>query len=221
MDVQVRCFALLRELSADRTTISVADGARIEDAWAEMARRHPGLAPHRPFVRSARNGTYAAWDDALADGDEVAFLPPVSGGGAGATHTAITSEPIDEGAVAADLAETGHGALVSFVGRARDRSDDGREVLELEYEAYIPMAEQVLEEIAVDAAKRWDAAVGIVHRVGLVPIGDAAVVIVCAAAHRDGAYQASRYAIEAIKERLPVWKRERFADGSEWKRPGA
>ena len=75
--------------------------------------------------------------------------------------------------------------------------------------------------ISVCAGILWDAAVGIVHRVGLVPLGDVAVVIVCASAHRDAAYQASRYAIEAIKERLPIWKRERFADGSEWKRPGA
>jgi len=219
MDVRVRCFALLRELSADRSGLSLADRATIEDAWTEMTRRYPGLVPHRPFVRAARNGAYAGWDDELADGDEVAFLPPVSGGGA--THTAITSGPIDEAAVAPTLAETGHGAVVSFVGRARDRSDDGREVLELEYEAYVPMAERVLEEIAEEAAERWDAAVGIVHRVGLVPLGDVAVVIVCASAHRDAAYQASRYAIEAIKERLPIWKRERFADGSEWKRPGA
>lgn len=219
MDVQVRCFALLRELSADRTGLSLAEGATVEQAWAEMAGRYPSLAPHRPYVRSARNGAYAPWDAALADGDEIAFLPPVSGGGA--VHTAITPEPIDEGAVAAGLAGSGYGAIVSFVGRARDLSDDGRTVLELEYEAYVPMAEQVLQEIAEEAADRWDAAVGIAHRVGLVPIGEAAVVIVCAAAHRDSAYQASRFAIEAIKERLPIWKLERFADGSEWKRPGA
>jgi molybdopterin synthase catalytic subunit/molybdopterin converting factor small subunit len=219
MEVQVRCFALLRELSADRTGLSMADGATIEDAWAEMARRYPGLVPHRPFVRAARNGAYAAWEVSLADGDEVAFLPPVSGGGA--TRTSISSEPIDEAAVVRTLAASEHGAVVTFVGRARDRSDDGREVLELEYEAYVPMAERVLAEIAAQAGERWDAAVGIVHRVGLLPIGEAAVVIVCAAAHRDAAYQASRYAIETIKERLPIWKRERFADGSEWKRPGA
>jgi MoaE-MoaD fusion protein len=219
MNVQARTFALLRELSVDRTGLSMADGATIEDAWAEMARRYPGLVPHRPFVRAARNGAYAGWADSLADGDEVAFLPPVSGGGA--THTAITSEPIDAAAVARALAEAGQGAVVSFVGRARDRSDDGRVVLELEYEAYVPMAKRVLEEIAEEAAQRWDTAVGIVHRVGLVPLGNAAVVIVCASAHREAAYQASRYAIEAIKERLPIWKRERFADGSEWKRPGA
>jgi MoaE-MoaD fusion protein len=219
MDVQVRCFALLRELSADRTRLSVAEVATIEDAWAEMARRYPGLSAHRQYVRAARNGAYAEWDTALADGDEIAFLPPVSGGGA--SRTAITSEPIDEDAVRASVAGSGHGAVVSFIGRARDVSDDGRTVLELEYEAYVPMAERVLDEIAAEVAERWDAAVGIVHRVGLVPIGEAAVVIVCAAAHRDGAFQASRYAIEAIKERLPIWKRERFADGSEWKRPGA
>jgi molybdopterin synthase catalytic subunit/molybdopterin converting factor small subunit len=220
MDVHVRCFALLRELSADRTQLSLADGATIENAWAELARRHPALVPHRPFVRAARNGAYAAWEEPLTEQDEIAFLPPVSGGG-GVTHTAISEGPIDESAVASGLAGDAHGAVVSFVGRARNRADDGREVLELEYEAYGPMAEPVLEEIAAEAADRWDASVGIVHRIGRVPIGEASVVIVTAAAHRDAAYQASRYVIEAIKERLPIWKRERFTDGSEWKRPGA
>ena len=220
MDVHVRCFALLRELSADRTELSLNDGATIDDAWAELARRHPALAPHRPYVRAAHNGAYAAWEEPLAEQDEIAFLPPVSGGG-GATRTAIAEEPIDEAALAAGLAGDAHGAVVSFVGRARNRADDGREVLELEYEAYGPMAERVLAEIASEAADRWDASVGIVHRIGQVPIGEASVVIVSAAAHRDAAYQASRYVIEAIKERLPIWKRERFADGSEWKRPGA
>jgi len=220
MDVHVRCFALLRELSADRTDLALADGATIEDAWAELAHRHPALVPHRPFVRAARNGAYAAWEEPLAEQDEIAFLPPVSGGG-GFARTAISEGPIDENALAAGLAGDAQGAVVSFVGRARNRADDGREVLELEYEAYGPMAERVLEEIGEEAAERWDASVGIVHRVGRVPIGEASVVIVCAAAHRDAAYQASRYIIEAIKERLPMWKRERFSDGSEWKRPGA
>ena len=220
MDVHVRCFALLRELSADRTQLSMADGATIEDAWAQLARRYPALAPHRPFVRAAHNGAYAAWEEPLAEQDEIAFLPPVSGGG-GVTRTAISEGPIDEATLAAGLAGDAHGAVVSFVGRARNRADDGREVLELEYEAYGPMAQRVLAEIASEAADRWDASVGIVHRIGHVPIGEASVVIVSAAAHRDAAYQASRYVIEAIKERLPIWKRERFADGTEWKRPGA
>lgn len=220
MDVHVRCFALLRDLSADRTQLLLNDGATIEDAWAELARRYPALTPHRPFVRAARNGAYAAWEEPLVEEDEVAFLPPVSGGG-GATRIGISEGPIDEAALVAGLAGDADGAVVSFVGRARNHADDGREVLELEYEAYGPMAERVLAEIASEAADRWDASVGIVHRIGRVPIGEASVVIVSAAAHRDAAYQASRYAIEAIKERLPIWKRERFSDGSEWKRPGA
>ena len=119
------------------------------------------------------------------------------------------------------VAGTGHGALVAFVGRARDRSDDGRHVTELEYEVYPEMALAILEEIAGQAEERWDAAVAVVHRHGIVPIGEAAVAIVTASAHRAEAYEANRFVIEAIKERLPIWKRERFEDGSEWKRPGA
>jgi molybdopterin synthase catalytic subunit len=218
MQVLARCFALLRELSADRTELELPDGASIDDAWAALVLRFPGLSPHRPFVRAARNGAYAAWKQPLEDRDEVAFLPPVSGG---ATHTSIVQGPIDEREVEATLAAADDGAVVTFVGRARNRSDDGREVFELEYEAYGPMAEKVLAEIASEAAERWGASIGIVHRVGPVPIGEASVVIVSTAPHRDAAYQANRQVIEAIKERLPIWKRERFADGTEWKRPGA
>jgi molybdopterin synthase catalytic subunit len=95
-------------------------------------------------------------------------------------------------------------------------------VLELEYEAYPEMAGTVLAEIVREAEERWrGSSVGVVHRVGLVPIGEAAVAIVSAAPHRSDAYEANRFVIEAIKQRLPIWKRERFADGSEWKRPGA
>jgi len=218
MDVTVRCFATLREVAVDRTTLTLAAGAVVADAWAELAGAHPGLVPHRPFVRAARNGAYAGWDAALEDGDQVAFLPPVSGGG----PSGLTAGPIDVGSLESALAASGHGALVTFVGRARDRADDGREVLELEYEAYLEMATDVLAEIVRDAEDRWmGSAVAVVHRVGVVPIGEAAVVIVTAAAHRSEAYEANRFVIETIKERLPIWKRERFADGSEWRRPGA
>jgi molybdopterin synthase catalytic subunit/molybdopterin converting factor small subunit len=218
MQVTVRCFATLRELAADRTQVTLPPGATVTDAWAALAATHPGLVPHRPFVRPARNGAYAAWEAALADGDQVAFLPPVSGGG----PSGLTDAPIDVLALEAAVAGSGHGALVTFVGRARDRADDGRAVLELEYEAYPEMAAVVLAEIVAEAEGRWaGGVVAVVHRVGLVPIGEAAVAIVTAAAHRSDAYEANRFVIEAIKERLPIWKRERFADGSEWKRPGA
>jgi molybdopterin synthase catalytic subunit len=221
MRVTVRTFAILRELAADRVTLDLVDPAALADAWTALERAHPALAPHREFVRGARNGAYAPWDEPLFDGDEVAFLPPVSGGGP-TELIGLTAGPIDVPSLEASVAGDGHGALVTFVGRARDRSDDGREVVELEYEVYPEMAEAVLEEIAVEAEARWPGvAVAVVHRTGIVPIGEAAVAIVAAAPHRSHAYEANRFVIEGIKERLPIWKRERFVDGSEWKRPGA
>jgi molybdopterin synthase catalytic subunit/molybdopterin converting factor small subunit len=218
MRVTVRCFATLRELAVDRTELSLDAGATVDAAWNALAGTFSGLGPHRPFVRPARNGAFAAWDAPLADGDVVAFLPPVSGGG----PSGLTDGPIDVAGLEATIAESGHGARVTFLGRARNRSDDGREVLELEYEAYPEMATTVLAEIVAEAERRWSGSVAaVVHRVGLVPIGEAAVAIITASAHRSDAYETNRFLIEAIKERLPIWKRERFSDGSEWKRPGA
>lgn len=217
MRVEVRCFASLREVAIDRCELTIGEGATIADAWTLIVDRYPGLAPHRPYVRAARSGRFAGWDHVLTDGDSVAFLPPVSGG----ATTALVEGPIDVDALERALADPGRGALVTFIGRARDRADDGRHVTELEYEVYPEMAASVLEEIAAEAEVRWDAAVAVVHRHGIVPIGDAAVAIVTAAPHRAEAYEANRFVIEAIKERLPIWKRERFVDGSEWKRPGA
>jgi molybdopterin synthase catalytic subunit len=218
MEVTVRCFATLRELATDRTVLDLSPDAVVADAWASLAMAYPGLVPHRPFVRPALNGAYAAWEAPLADDDQVAFLPPVSGGGA----NGLTGGVIDVRSLEAGLAGSGHGAVVTFVGRARDRSDDGRVVLELEYEAYAEMASAVLAEIVREAEGRWSGCdVCVVHRVGVVPIGEAAVAIVTAAAHRSEAYEANRFVIEAIKDRLPIWKRERYDDGSEWKRPGA
>jgi molybdopterin synthase catalytic subunit len=216
MQITVRTFASLRDLSADRFEVDVADDASVADAWDALQARYPAVAAHRPYVRAARNGVYAPWEDALAAGDVVAFLPPVSGGA-----EALTDRPIDVDALEASIARTSHGAVVTFVGRARDVADDGRAVIELEYEVYPEMAASVLDEIAVEAESRFGATVAVVHRFGLVPIGEAAVAIVTAAVHRSEAYEANRFVIEAIKERLPIWKRERFADGSEWKRPGA
>ena len=217
MQVTIRTFAILRELSADRTVLELPPGARLEEAWAAMTERYPELAAHRAFVRAARAGAYAKWDTPLVGGDEVAFLPPVSGG---STMT-LTDEPIDVTALEAALSRPAHGAVVTFIGRARETADDGRRVLELEYEVYPEMASAVLSEITTEAESRWGAAVAVVHRTGIVPIGEAAVAIVTAAPHRAEAYEANRYVIEANKERLPIWKRERYADGTEWKRPGA
>jgi molybdopterin synthase catalytic subunit len=216
MRIFCRTFASLRELATDRCELALAEGASPSDAWDALAAQFPGITPHRPYVRAARNGRYAAWDELLADGDELAFLPPVSGGSA-----SLTTMAIDVVALERSVADLGHGAVVTFVGRARRTADDGRDVTELEYEVYPEMAASVLDDIADEARTRWGASVAVVHRHGIVPLGEAAVAIVTAAAHRAEAYEANRYVIEAIKERLPIWKRERFADGSEWKRPGA
>jgi molybdopterin synthase catalytic subunit len=217
MRVTVRCFAQLRELAIDRCELALPDRASLSDAWIALADRFPAIEPHRPYVRGARNGVYASWNDVLADDDVIAFLPPVSGG----ATAMLVDGPIDIGSLEAAVAGRGYGAMVTFAGRARDKSDDGRIVVELEYEVYPEMAETVLAEIAAEAEARWPVAAAVAHRQGVVPIGEAAVGIATAAAHRAEAYEANRFIIEAIKERLPIWKRERFIDGSEWKRPGA
>ncbi len=217
MRVHVRTFAILRELATDRCDLQLEEEADLDAAWSALASRYPGLAPHRPFVRAARNGVDAPWDAPLVDDDQIAFLPPVSGGGT----WGLTNVPIDLAALERSVATADHGAVVTFVGRARDHADDGRAVTELEYEAFEEMAAGTLAAIVREAEERYDVAVAVVHRTGTVPLGEAAVAIIAAAAHRSAAYDANRYVIEQIKERLPIWKRERFADGSEWKRPGA
>ena len=216
MRITARTFASLRELSVDRCELEVGPSATVAEAWDALAALHPRLHPQRPYVRAARNGVYVQWDEPIADGDVVAFLPPVSGG-----SSTLTEAPIDVAALERAVAGPGMGAIVTFVGRARDAADDGRTVIELEYEAYPEMAASVLEEVRAEAERRFGVACAVLHRFGVVPIGEAAVAIVTAAPHRAEAYEANRFAIEAIKERLPIWKRERFADGSEWKRPGA
>ena len=216
MRITARTFASLRELSVDRCELDLGPATTVEDAWSALQARYPALEPQRPYVRAARNGAYVSWSEPIADGDVVAFLPPVSGGA-----SSLTDAPIDVAALERDVAGPGMGAIVTFVGRARDAADDGRTVVELEYEAYAEMAGPVLDEIRSEAEQRFGAACAVVHRSGVVPIGEAAVAIVTAAPHRAEAYEANRFVIEAIKERLPIWKRERFADGSEWKRPGA
>ncbi len=219
MRVAVRCFAILRELAADSVTFELGMGSTLDDAWDALATRYPAVAPHRPFVRGARNGEYADWQTPLADGDAIAFLPPVSGG---AAHTGITDAEIDVAALERAVAGISHGAVVTFAGRARDHADDGREVLELDYEAYPEMAGTVLATIVAEAEARWPGVgIGVIHRTGVVPLGEVAVAIVTAAPHRSAAYEANRYVIEELKQRLPIWKRERFADGTEWKRPSA
>jgi molybdopterin synthase catalytic subunit len=136
-------------------------------------------------------------------------------------HVALTQAPIDVAALARSVADPGAGALLSFVGTVRD-SKDGRAVLGLDYEAYEPMARRVLEQIAAAMCAQWPlCATALVHRIGPLQIGDASIAILVATPHRADGFAALRYAIEAVKRDLPVWKRERFADGAVWVQGGS
>ena len=128
---------------------------------------------------------------------------------------AVVSEPIDVAAVTAAATRDGFGGVVTFLGIVRDRADDGRAVTGLEYEAFAPMAVATFDSIAREAAERWgEVALAVVHRVGALRVGEVAVAVVAASAHRDVAFEACRYAIDELKSRAPIWKKEAYADGS-------
>jgi molybdopterin synthase catalytic subunit len=236
MRIRVRLFAIQRELAGAREVrIELPEGAVVEDAWSAVASRFPVLAPGRPSVRFARNGDYADASTALADGDEVAFIPPVSGGWAdGPRRILELHEAPFAATILADLearlATAEDGAVVGFVGRTRvspgtpapGQEDEaarhaGRSVESLGYEAHETMAIRVLADIADEIAERFGVdRLAIVHRTGEVPLGAASIVVVAVAPHRDAAFQAARYAIDETKARAPIWKAERFADGHVW-----
>ncbi len=236
--VRVRLFAVQRELAGTREEgLELPAGATIEDAWQAVVARHPLLAPGRPSVRFARNAVYAPATTALEDGDEVAMIPPVSGGGgdpaselpvlelreAPFTKT-ILAELADRLALPAD------GAVVGFLGITRSSPGTpapgqeasaarhaGRLVESLEYEAHPVMTVRILETIASEIATRFGVErLAIVHRVGEVPLGEPSVAVVACAPHRDAAFDAARYAIDETKARAPIWKAEHFRDGKVW-----
>ena len=238
MRLRVRLFAIQRELVGSReVALELPEGATIEDGWAALVERFPVLAPGRPSVRFARNGEYADATTPLADGDELACIPPVSGGDdpGGATirviqlRTAAFPTGLGE-ELGAQLATPADGAVVVFAGRTRETPGTpapgqeaeaarhaGRLVDGLEYEAHEPMAEAILAQIADEVAERFGVLrLAIVHRLGPVPLGEVSILVVAAAPHRDAAFKAARYAIDETKARAPIWKAERFVDGHVW-----
>ncbi len=240
ISVRVRLFAIQRELAGTReVTLDLADGADVEAAWTALAIRYPVLAPGRPALRFARNGEYADPDTPLAEGDEVAMIPPVSGGGGDEPTTGgrriidLRDAPFAR-TILTDLAEAlalaEDGAVVGFLGRTRSTPGTpapgqeaeaarhaGRDVESLEYEALDALARRTLDEIADEIADRFGVdRLAIVHRLGEVPLGEASIAVVAVAPHRDAAFEAARYAIDETKARAPIWKAERFADGHVW-----
>lgn len=215
MHVTVRLFGPIREaLGAKELQVQLAEGASAGALRALLAERHPALAAFGARLRVSVNRAFADEDAPLADGDEVAFLPPVSGG-AGA-RCSIADAPLDPDAVAARVAGPDAGGVVTFAGAVREHSR-GHEIEHLEYEAYPEMALAEMERICDEAARRWPGArVAIAHRVGHLAIGELAVVVVAAAPHRAEAFDACRFAIDALKQTVPIWKKEVARDGAYW-----
>ncbi len=238
MNVRIRLFARQREIAGTRElSLDLPIGSTVGDAWNALVAMHPDLAPGTAYVRFGRNGTYAGPEERLADGDEVACIPPVAGGagegGPVVRDIRIMPGPIDDAALRAleaRVATTADGAVVLFVGRTREtpgtpapgEEDEaarhaGSAVLALEYEAYESMALGVIDAFAGEIEAQFGVRrIGVLHRVGVVSVGEPSVAIAVAAPHRGVAFDACRYAIDELKARTPIWKSERFADGSVW-----
>jgi molybdopterin synthase catalytic subunit len=215
--VLVRLFASYREAAGvGHLQLDLPDGARVHDAIREVLREHPLVAEGRHLV-IARNREYVDADASLADGDELALIPPVSGGATrAAARIAVTPEPLSIDDVVAAVRDDAFGGVVVFLGTVRDRSR-GTRVTHLEYEAYAEMAERTMREIA-DRLERAHAPVKVAmhHRVGDLAIGEIAVVVAAGAPHRDAAFAAARQAIEELKSVVPIWKKEHTEDGAVW-----
>jgi molybdopterin synthase catalytic subunit/molybdopterin converting factor small subunit len=203
--VRVRLFAGLRE-RAGWSEREIEDVSRVADVWPLL-----GLGEEPAGLLYAVNREYADRDRELTDGDEVALIPPVSGG-----MFRLSAEPLSLEAVVEEVRSDQAGAIATFVGTTRVESR-GRTVLHLDYEAYEGMAEQVMAEVAEELARRYDVCeIAIHHRTGRVDIGEASVVIAVSAPHRQDALAACKDAIDTLKERVPLWKKEIYEGGEEW-----
>lgn len=207
MLITARLFAGLRERAGTgERELDLPDGARVSDVWNAL-----GLGDEPPGLLYAVNRSYAPADTVLADGDEVALIPPVSGGA-----IRLSEEPIDSADLIREVADERAGGIATFVGTTRIESR-GRTVLRLEYEAYEGMAETVMTELADDLKTRYDLCeVAMAHRVGVVGIGEISVAIAVSAPHRADALAACKDAIDRLKETAPVWKKEVYVGGEEW-----
>ncbi len=215
MKVKVKLFALYRERAGtSELWLDLPEGASVQDALNSLAQRFPSLEELLGRAFFALNKRYVQLQDPLKDGDELAVFPPVSGG---AKKFEITRSPISADEVMARVAAPSIGGIVLFVGVVRNENL-GRKVLHLEYEAYPEMAEQILAQIGDEIRERWPQVedLAIVHRIGKLEVGETSVVIAVAGAHREGLFDAARYAIDRIKEIAPIWKKEVWAEGEEW-----
>ena len=238
MNVTVRLFALQRAQTGLRShVLELPEGADVSAAWQALVSELPVIAGAESSVRFARNGAYVHTDEPLADGDELAVIPPVAGGAADPSQRyrrlEVQAGTLDDGLLdelRREAATDADGAVVVFVGQTRDSAGTaapgqeaaaarfaGQTVAGLSYEAFEPMAVAVLDAIADEIEARTGVCrLAIIHRVGEVGLGESSVLIVVASPHRAEAFEACRYAIEELKARAPIWKAERFAGGDVW-----
>ena len=218
MKVEVRLFARYREaVGRDRIEIDLPEGGTVETAWEAVSRRFPALGQYRPFTLFALREDYVSADHRLGEGDELCLFPPVSGGSGDADWIEVTTEALSERAVAEAVGAPGAGAVALFSGVVRDQTG-GRRVKFLEYEGHAPMALAKMREIAAEIRSRWPGTlrVAMVHRIGRLEIGESSVMIAVSSPHRHAAFEACHFAIDTLKETVPVWKKEYFEDGEVW-----
>ncbi len=223
MRVRVLFFGQLKDIvGRAEDQAELMDNARLEDLFATYGQRYPKLAGFRHSVVASVNQSFADWSSPLAAGDEVAFLPPVSGG-AGKPGVApselvieIVRDVIRTPEISARLKAPKDGAIVVFEGIVRNESG-GRRTLYLEYEAYEAMALKQMHVIGEAMRSQFDVdAVALVHRLGRLEIGETSVLVAVSSAHRRAAFEACRYGIDTLKQTTPIWKKEFFEDGAVW-----
>ncbi|MDX2023172.1 MAG: molybdenum cofactor biosynthesis protein MoaE [Deltaproteobacteria bacterium] len=216
MKVQLLYFAVVRErLGLDEEHISLPADATVSTLLRRLSDLHFVLAPLLPKLSVAVNRSVVPHSTPLHDGDEVALLPPVAGG-SGLARVAMLDTPLSLDAVVSQVMAPSQGGLVTFTGVVRDHGQQAQ-VVRLEYEAFVPMALQVLSALADEVEAQWPGTrVAMHHRRGHLNVGDLAVIIAVSAPHRAEAFAACRACIDRLKERAPIWKKEIGVDGSEW-----
>ena len=217
MQVVVKLFGSLREAARlEEMRLTVPEGALLRDVRDLLAQQYPLFGELGDRLAASVNFDVSPLETPLSDGDEVAFLPPVAGG---AGDCWISEAPLDPGAVIGRVSGRGMGGIVTFIGAVREQAR-GQSIRHLEYEAYAGMAEREMEKIAATVAERWPGTrVAIAHRVGQLAIGELAVVIAAASAHRAAAFEACRFTIDTLKETVPIWKKEFSESGDYWVDP--
>jgi molybdopterin converting factor subunit 1 len=214
--VRMLFFAHLQDVAGCREeTLSLPAGATVQTAADTLQVRGAGFAGLLGTVRVAVNAEFADPTTQLQDGDEVAWMPPMSGGTERLAIPLLTRAPIDLAALSHAAEESGYGAVVTFAGNVRDNAR-GQEVLYLEYEGYEPLAEKQLAALRAEAEGRWGARCIVQHRLGRLEIGECSVGLAVAAPHRAEAFEACRWLIDTLKETVPIWKSEFFVGGAHW-----